>query len=284
MTLSNQSTIDHPATCLKINARPASARRGNQLSAARRALDPGTIISGAPQTTLDESWQWFSDRLTHAGFESCGFLISNSSAQSPLSDSRSRLFGEVVSPDYLRFVQEHPEKQAQARPYRKLRTSRAPVTYLEDADLAQSTPNERALAAEVNREFNIKGWALFPVHAPEKHQITTIGWWNLTSQKEARALWAAEGNTFTLATTYFCESIKGLIDKENAAQIPALSNREIECLLWAGAGKTTGEIAGILSVADGTVEEYFKRAAKKLGATTRAQACVRAILAGIIHP
>ena len=250
----------------------------------RRMLDPGEIITNGAQSSLAESWDWFSGRLASAGFESCGFLISRQDADSPLSDHRSRLFGNVVSTDYLNFVRANPDKQAQARPYRRLRTSRTPVTYLSDADLKEATPSERALAAEINDAFGIKGWALFPVQSPEKNRVTTIGWWDLHDQKEARRLWAAEGSSFILAATYFCESVRTLIDQEDPAPSAALSNREIECLLWAGAGKTTGEIAGILNVADGTVEEYFKRAAKKLGASTRAQACVRAILAGIIRP
>ena len=112
----------------------------------------------------------------------------------------------------------------------------------------------------------------------------TLGWWDLVSQKQARALWQAEGRSFALAASYFCESIRALVDKELGESAPALSPRETECLLWAGAGKTTMEIADILGVADGTVEEYFNRAAKKLGATTRAQACVKAILRGLIRP
>ncbi|MEO1150599.1 MAG: LuxR C-terminal-related transcriptional regulator [Pseudomonadota bacterium] len=269
-----------PALKLRPQRTPRKAAR----SVAADLLSPGDILSETPTTSVAEGWAWFSERLARAGFESCGFLLSSNSAESPLGDPRSRLFGDVVSPEYLDFVLENPDKQAQARPYRKLRTSRQPITYLNDRDIKDATPSERALAAEVNSSFGIKAWALFPIHAPEKEQIASIGWWNLNSQEEARALWAAEESTFTLATTYFYETMRAAIDAATEGEAPLLSNREVECLLWAGAGKTTGEIAGILNVADGTVEEYFKRAAKKLGASTRAQACVRAILAGIIHP
>ncbi|MEM1192453.1 MAG: helix-turn-helix transcriptional regulator [Pseudomonadota bacterium] len=276
---------EHPGpVAMPVKPARGTAGRKSSRSAAADLLRPGDILRETPKGSVAEGWAWFSKRLARAGFESCGFLVSSNSAESPLGDPRSHLFGDVVSPAYLDFVLENPEKQAQARPYRKLRTSRRPVTYLSAQDMKEATPSERALADEVNASFGIKAWALFPVHVPEKDQVATIGWWNLKSQAKARALWAAEESTFTLATTYFYESLRAAIDAETEGEAPLLSNREVECLLWAGAGKTTGEIAAILSVADGTVEEYFKRAAKKLGASTRAQACVRAILAGIITP
>lgn len=260
-------------------------KHGRKKSAARMLLDPNDILAHAPRTTLEESWAWFSDRLARAGFESCGFMISPRDSESPLNNPESKLYGEVVSKDYLKFAQENPAMQTQARPYRRLRTSRAPITYLCEEDLLRdASPSERKLAESVNSDFGIRGWALYPVHSPEKNQTCSFGWWDLTNQDDARKLWAAEASTFTLAATYFTESIAPLINRETSDASAALSQREIECLLWAGAGKTTAEIAAVLNVADGTVEEYFKRAAKKLGATTRAQACVRAVISGIITP
>lgn len=60
-----------------------------------------------------------------------------------------------------------------------------------------------------------------------------------------------------------------------------ISFRERECLRWAAAGKTTGEIATILGLSHETVRIYFKRAMKKLGATSRTQAVASACIAGI---
>jgi len=262
----------------------SEGKRRQTKSDTRRILNPTDILGELPHKDLNTSWEWFNKKLKIAGFDSCGFLISNSDAASPLSHEDSRLFGEVVSKDYLDTVRNNPKLQSQARPYRRLRTSRTPVTFMNDEDLKDSTPSEIKLARQINTEFNIQAWALFPVHMPDKDRIFTLGWWDLDNQDDANHLWKAEAETFTLAATYFCESISALAELETGKNGPKLSQREMECLLWAGAGKTTSEIATILSVADGTVEEYFKRSAKKLGATTRAQACVRAILSGLITP
>lgn len=260
------------------------ANAASRRSAAQRALDPFEIMSIANDNTLDGAWSAFDARLKSAGFQSCGFLISDRAVAAPLGAPGSTLLGSVVSEAYLAAACENTALQAKARPYRAIRASARPVAYMSEADLAGSSPSEKALAREVNRTFGLEAWALAPVHEEQGRRMFTLGWWDLENQARARALWEAEGRTFALAATYFCESVRRLVDEAYADEAPALSAREVECLLWAGAGKTTMEIADILGVADGTVEEYFARASKKLGAATRAQACVKAVLRGLIHP
>ena len=50
-----------------------------------------------------------------------------------------------------------------------------------------------------------------------------------------------------------------------------LTRREVQCLRWAAAGKTDGEIGIILSLSVSTVRFHLRNAAAKLGATGRAQ-------------
>ncbi|MEA3533742.1 helix-turn-helix transcriptional regulator [Rhizobium sp. CC-YZS058] len=56
-----------------------------------------------------------------------------------------------------------------------------------------------------------------------------------------------------------------------------LSAREVECLRWAAAGKSSDEIAIILDISAYTVSSYFKSAARKLDAVNRMQAIARAM-------
>ncbi|OJF92252.1 helix-turn-helix transcriptional regulator [Pararhizobium antarcticum] len=61
-----------------------------------------------------------------------------------------------------------------------------------------------------------------------------------------------------------------------------LSAREIECLRWAAAGKSSDEIATILGISVYTVSSYFKTATKKLDSVNRMQAIARAMRLKII--
>ncbi|WP_312419037.1 LuxR family transcriptional regulator [Shinella sp.] len=63
----------------------------------------------------------------------------------------------------------------------------------------------------------------------------------------------------------------------------SLSRREIECLSWASAGKTSVEMSEILGLSEYTVNHYLNRATRKLDAVNRVQAVVKAIRAGLLN-
>ncbi|WP_053250834.1 LuxR family transcriptional regulator [Ensifer adhaerens] len=62
----------------------------------------------------------------------------------------------------------------------------------------------------------------------------------------------------------------------------SLSEREIQCLSWTAAGKTSAEIAGILGLSEHTVNHYLNHVTKKLDAVNRTQAVVKAMKKGYI--
>lgn len=63
----------------------------------------------------------------------------------------------------------------------------------------------------------------------------------------------------------------------NTSARDKLSAREIECLRWAAAGKSSDEIAIILGISAYTVSSYFKTATRKLDSVNRMQAIARAM-------
>jgi DNA-binding CsgD family transcriptional regulator len=72
-----------------------------------------------------------------------------------------------------------------------------------------------------------------------------------------------------------------LLDEQPAATRPQaprekLTGREIECLRWSAAGKSSEEIAIILAISSHTVVSYLKSAMRKLDAVNRMQAIARA--------
>ncbi|MFM2280698.1 MAG: hypothetical protein RLZZ444_2929, partial [Pseudomonadota bacterium] len=55
-----------------------------------------------------------------------------------------------------------------------------------------------------------------------------------------------------------------------------LTEREIDCLNWTAAGKTSAEISEILGLSEHTVNHYLNRATKKLDTVNRTQAVAKA--------
>ncbi len=54
--------------------------------------------------------------------------------------------------------------------------------------------------------------------------------------------------------------------------LPSLTIRELECLKWIAAGKSSKDVGAILEISAHTVNDYMKRVFEKLGATNRVQA------------
>ncbi len=124
-------------------------------------------------------------------------------------------------------------------------------------------------------EFGLIEGFTVPVHAPGHFGFVTVlgdkndqGWSARIETQSERLLFLSH---------VFHEAVRERFPQfiEGADEAP-LSARERECLRWAAAGKTTEEVALILGLSHETVRVYFKRAMRKMGATTRAQAVARA--------
>lgn len=59
-----------------------------------------------------------------------------------------------------------------------------------------------------------------------------------------------------------------------------LTPRQLECLQWAGEGKSSTDIASILNLSPATVDGYVAEACRRLGVRTRIQAIVEAYRKG----
>jgi len=64
----------------------------------------------------------------------------------------------------------------------------------------------------------------------------------------------------------------------------ALTDREIEALVWAARGMSRNQIAEIMGITVRTVVFHLKRAQTRLGAATFTQAVVKAAMQGLIEP
>ena len=85
-----------------------------------------------------------------------------------------------------------------------------------------------------------------------------------------------EQATLYLSLVQLFECLERTFDTGSSAR-EKLSSREIECLRWAAAGKSSDEIAIILGISTYTVSSYFKSATRKLDAVNRMQAIARAM-------
>ena len=83
----------------------------------------------------------------------------------------------------------------------------------------------------------------------------------------------------TLASIYVHNKLMTLRRHESQAHYD-LTERELECLRWAAAGKSDWEIGQILLISSKTVNYHIENAKRKYGVATRVQAIVSALRLG----
>lgn len=152
-------------------------------------------------------------------------------------------------------------------------------------NVAKSSP-EYLLMQEA-AECGLRRGVSFAIHAPQ----TSVGIFSVATANDTedttRQILAVlpEGQLFG---AYVHEAVFRLYlsdcNKEMNTDEIYLSKRERECLLWIADGKTSAETAKILNIAEATVTFHLQNVTKKLGASNRVQAVVKAISSGLIQP
>lgn len=154
----------------------------------------------------------------------------------------------------------------------RLRRSSAPFSF----DLDKAASNEsRERIRDMFLRFGIVRGAFFPVHD--------------ISGTRGAVSWGGTSAVFTdqqmMELMYVAVHIFQRLAEIRSLEVrPAdlLSEREIDCLNWTSAGKTSAEIAEILSLSEHTVNHYLNRAARKLDSVNRTQAVAKALRMGLI--
>lgn len=116
--------------------------------------------------------------------------------------------------------------------------------------------------------------------SPSEHEVVTYS----TSMN------ATEFNDFIRWTIPLITASASLLSVQMAtfrarvADIPALTTRETECLLWLASGLRHDRLADRLGISEWTVGFHLRNARAKLCADTNEQAVAKAVIWGLISP
>ncbi|MBP1859463.1 helix-turn-helix transcriptional regulator [Rhizobium herbae] len=158
----------------------------------------------------------------------------------------------------------------------RLRRSTIPFTYDTELDSRRRSDGKGNAVLSLFERVNLRRGVYIPVH--DVHG--TCGAVAFGGNREA--VNPGELKELTFIAGYLFSRLSEL--KEMRGRAPGgLSRREIECLHWAAAGKTTTEMAKILDLSEYTVNHYLSRATRKLDSVNRVQTVAKAIRAGLIN-
>ncbi|MFC5759546.1 MULTISPECIES: helix-turn-helix transcriptional regulator [unclassified Rhizobium] len=158
---------------------------------------------------------------------------------------------------------------------RRLRTSTLP--FFHDTSRANWPRDDgrTGVVAALFERFKMMRCAYFPTHEPSgaRGAVSFAGDREPFSPTEMRELSYISIHVFDRLA-----EIRNL----DTRMTDTLTDREIDCLNWTAAGKTSAEIAEILDLSEHTVNHYLNRATKKLDTVNRTQAVAKALRIGLI--
>jgi LuxR family transcriptional regulator, quorum-sensing system regulator BjaR1 len=148
-------------------------------------------------------------------------------------------------------------------------TELEPFTARELWTTAISDRQKRALAL-LSMSLNVRDGLMVPIRAGQDlHGIVLLGGQNPDTSPIVRsALHLLAHCAFERMT-----ELAGLPPQKVHGK---LSPRELECLKWVAAGKTDGEIGGILAISPRTARFHIENAKRKFGVASRIQAVTEA--------
>ncbi len=132
--------------------------------------------------------------------------------------------------------------------------------------------------------YGIKSGVTLPIHGAKGE----LGILCFVSDIKPDVYFKREANHRLPELSYFrdfiLESSQKFLSPSQPPAAISLTHRELECLKWAAAGKSSWEIGLIMKCAESTINFHFGNIRSKFGTTTRQQAIIKAINLGLIYP
>ena len=156
----------------------------------------------------------------------------------------------------------------------RLRSSTVPFA-VDFEDEARRAGGRASTVFQMFDNFNMKRAAFFPVSEAtgERGSISFYGDRPVPGGQEMMEL--------LMIATHVYDRLHE-IGRKDMRVVDELTEREIDCLNWTAAGKTSAEISEILGLSEHTVNHYLNRATRKLDTVNRTQAVAKALRMGII--
>lgn len=160
--------------------------------------------------------------------------------------------------------------------FRLLQKSTAPKVWsVESGGEPSSDPLTRKFHSILTEE-GLTCTVMIPVHRSDgsRGAVSFCGARNLISTEELSSL--------CLIATHAYD-VFDVLTKKTTPPESGLTARELEVLDWAANGKTSGEIASILTLSDHTINTYMNSAMRKLDCVNRTQLVAKALRLNLIH-
>lgn len=160
--------------------------------------------------------------------------------------------------------------------FARLRTSILPFSFRYAEFVAGRSAKDATMAAKLYEEFGLVDGICLPVQSVEGDRCAVV----FAGERDPLDNDAIA--QLMLLTLHLFQRL-GEVSQRSAKLEQPLTERELECLTWTAAGKTSADIAQILELSEHTVNHYLNRATKKLDTVNRTQAVAKALRRSLIR-
>ncbi|MEQ8306410.1 MAG: LuxR family transcriptional regulator [Hoeflea sp.] len=151
-----------------------------------------------------------------------------------------------------------------------LKRSTAPITWDLEMLYRERPKQEVEPLKELYERHRLVMGVYFPVHGPNGRRAAVV----FAGDREQ--LVHTEMGELGLYVLHAYDAYSNLVNREKS-QSKGITARELEVLHWAAHGKTSTEIAAILSLSDHTINAYMNSAMRKLDCVNRTQMVAKAL-------
>jgi DNA-binding CsgD family transcriptional regulator len=143
----------------------------------------------------------------------------------------------------------------------------------------------RRVSWHLTPEHGIYGGITVPIHLP-RGRTGSVGWFARSADVDIHAALHQHGGALRAAANLVMDLVYAQRGDpvRGCEPSPLLNERELECLSWAGLGRTDVEIGRTIHRSPATARFHIDNAIAKLGARNRTQAVAMAVRLGLIHP
>ncbi|MFO2462455.1 LuxR family transcriptional regulator [Pseudomonas sp. 15FMM2] len=157
-------------------------------------------------------------------------------------------------------------------------TSTVPIVWFDNIYTSVQQLNFR----EEAKKFGLAQGVSLPIHGAAGQVGMLSARFEATPQRQLKHHLARTLPNLTLIRDYALDTFLNLLGKESAEEPVALTHRELEILKWSAFGKTTWEIARILSCSEANINYHFAKIRKKFNVGSRRMAIVKALQTGLL--
>lgn len=241
----------------------------------------GTLLTDGGALSLDEARRTLTQISGQLGFDQFSYVggrTFNAKFGTQQMWVKTPTIINTFAPEWINLY--HTNDYARVDPAIS-ETLRRRLPYVWDAESPYlHLDEEQRRFFSVAHDFNVMRGLTIPVYGP-MGDFAMFSYVSFGTQNAFERLVREFSGQLHLASIYFHQRIT-LADSDDADI--ELSEREREVLYWAAAGKTSGETATIIGLAEKTVHFHLYKAMQKLEVFSKPHAVAKAILLGLIQP